>query len=107
MLFVLSRCNETPDCLDHESMLELLWVLDHFLMLDHWKILTIEYDIAGSLRDKLEKGVDFSYRDYQDALSLLNKVFDISCEIPTDQFRWCEDDYLQLALVLEGLIQQG
>jgi len=88
-------------------MLELLWVLDHFLMLDHWKILAIEYDIARSLRYKLEKGVDFSYVDHCDALSLLNKVFDISCEIPTNQFRWNENDYLQLALVLEELIQQG
>lgn len=95
------------DCLDCESMLELLWVLDHFLMLDHWKILAIEYDIARSLCYKLEKGVDFSYVDHCDALSLLNKVFDISCEIPTNQFRWNENDYLQLALVLEELIQQG
>lgn len=90
--------------LDNESENELLLLMDHFLLLDHWKILQVEYDIARDLRGKLESREEFTHRDCCNALRLLNKVFDISGEIPTYQFRWRDDDYLQVALVLEELV---
>jgi hypothetical protein len=92
--------------LDSESESELLLLMDHFLVLDHWKILQVEYDIARELRGKLENREDFTRRDCCNALLLVNKVFDISGEIPASQFRWREDDYLQVALVLEDLTQR-
>lgn len=93
------------DSLDIESSSELLWVLNHFLLLEHRKILPLDIKIARLLRKKLENDDPFLHRDFVDALRLLNKLFDISDEFPEAVFRWNADDYLQLSIVLEEKVQ--
>lgn len=89
--------------LDESSSRELVWLLDHFVWLDHWKILEVEREIAISVRDKLERNEALTHRDAKSAYGIVNKIFEISSEIPRAQFRWKEDDFLELLGVLEEI----
>ena len=97
-------CNHVAGIeLDESSSRELVWLLDHFVWLDHWKILEVEREIAISVRDKLERNEALTHRDAKSAYGIVNKIFEISSEIPRAQFRWKEDDFLELSGVLEEI----
>jgi hypothetical protein len=89
--------------LDEDSSRELSWLLDHFIVFEHWKILESEREFAIALRDKLETGKQLSHQEAKDANAIINKVFDISDEIPRANFRWKEENFLEVAGVLEEI----
>lgn len=91
--------------LDTESAEELRCLMEHFLLLEHWKILPFERALAATLRDKMGKDEGLSQEECNSALCLLKKVFDIADEIPRDQFRWRDEEFLQLELVLESFVE--
>lgn len=90
--------------LDDASVRELIWLLDHYIWIEHWKILEVEREIAIDLRDKLESGKSLTHVEAKSAYGIVVKIFDISSEIPRAQFRWREDDFLELYGVLEEIV---
>lgn len=89
--------------LDEASAAELTWLLDHFIVLEHWKISEADRELAFALRDALEKDIPLTHQQAMDAQAIVNKVFDISDEAPRANLRWKENDFLELSGVLEDI----
>ena len=89
--------------LDEQSTCELIWLLDHFIVLEHVKISEADRELAISLRETLESGELLTHQQVKDAAAIVSRVFDISDDFPRANFRWKEENFLELAGVLEDI----